>query len=136
MRHERQVFYETARLSFRRVTRTQHAPLTRLKRTRTGHLACLFELRGDTSHHAQGRNERQSTEHVRDSGALHLETLEGPVASRDGAHEPLRDAIAVQLELFQSVKFLSTIGLLENFVNVGLEVVVELFEQVFEQERE
>ena len=130
--HEREVLHESARLPLGRVARAQHAPLTRLERSRSRDLSRLLELGRDARHHAEGRDEREAREDVGDPGALHLEALEGPVAGRDGAHEPLRDPVAVQLELLDRVELGRALRLLEDLVNVRLEVVVELLEQVLE----
>ena len=128
MGHERQILDEATGLSLGRITRAQHAPLTRLEGPRAGHFARLFKLGRNARHHPQRRDERQAREDVGDARAFHLEPLEGPVARRDGADEPLGDAVAVELELLDGVEFRGAVGLFENLVNVGLEVVVELFE--------
>lgn len=65
--------------------------------------------------------------------ALHLEPLERPVARRDRSHKALRDAVAVELELLDRVELGRAVDLLENLVDVGLEVVVELLEEVLEE---
>jgi hypothetical protein len=73
---------------------------------------------------------------VGDSGTLHLESLERPVSRRDGADESLRDAVAVELKLLDGVELGRAVRLLEDLVDVGLEVVVELLEEIFEEERQ
>lgn len=134
--HERQVLDESARLSFGGITRAEDTPLTRLERTRSRDLARLLELRRDASHHPERRDERQPREDVSDPRTLHLESLERPVARRDGANEALRDAVAVELELLDGVEFGRAVDLLEDLVDVGLEIVVELLEEILEEQRE
>lgn len=136
MSHQRQVLDKSARLSLRRITRTEHSPLTRLQRSRSRDLARLLKLRRDPRHHAQRRDETQTREDVGDTGALHLETLEGPVTGRDGADETLGDAVAVELELLDRVELGRAVRLLEDLVDVDLQVVVELLEEIFEEEGE
>ena len=95
MSHESQILDETASLPFGRITRTQHSPLTRLKRTGSTNFSRLFKLTGDSGHHAQGRNITEPTEDMGNTGAFHLETLNGPVAGRYGTGEAGTDGIAV-----------------------------------------
>jgi hypothetical protein len=95
MRHQRQVLHQSTRLSFRRITRTQHSPLTRLQRSRSTDLPRLLELGRDTGHHSQRRDETQPRKDVSDPRPLHLETLEGPITGRDGADETLSDAVTM-----------------------------------------
>lgn len=78
--HERKILDETARLSLGRVRRTQHAPLRRLQRTRSGHFACLLELTRYACHHAKTRDVRKSREHVRDALTFHFKTFNYPIA--------------------------------------------------------
>ena len=131
--HEGEVLDESARLSFGGITRAEDTPLTRLERTRTRDLPRLLELRRDPRHHPKRRDERQPREDMGNARALHLEPLERPVARRDRSHKALRDAVAVELELLDRVELGRAVDLLENLVDVGLEVVVELLEEVLEE---
>lgn len=70
-----------------------------------------------------------------DPSSLHLESFERPIACRDGAHETLRYTITVELELLHRVEFGCALRLLEDLVDVGFEIVVELLEEIFEEER-
>ena len=135
MRHQGKVLDQTACFSFGRVAGTKHAPLTGLQRSRPTDLTRLLELRRDTGHHPQGRNERKPTQHVRDARPVHFETLERPVSGGDRPHKTGSDVIALELHRVERVKLACAGRLLQHFVNCGFKVGVECLEQVFEQER-
>ena len=136
MCHKRKVLHQPTRLPFRRIARAQHAPLTRLQRTRPTDLPRLLELGRDARHHPQRRDEREATEDVRDSRTVHLEPLEGPVSCRNGAHEASSDVVALELHGGEGVKLGRARGLLQHLVNGRLQVRVERLEEVLEEQSE
>ena len=126
--HQREVLDQSAGLSFWGIARTQHTPLARLQRSGTTDLPRLLELGADTRHHTQCADERESTENVSDTGPLHLETLQRPVARTDRAHKASRDVVAHKLHGVERVELRCSRWLLQDFVDGGLEVCVEGFE--------
>lgn len=67
-----------------------------------------------------------------DSCSFHFESLQGPISGGDSSNESLGYTITVQLELLDRVEFGCSVRLLENFVDVGLEIVVKLLEEILE----
>jgi hypothetical protein len=73
---------------------------------------------------------------VGDTCALHFESFQRPVPSRDRAHETGGDVVPLKLESVEGVKFVGARGLFQDFVDRGFEVGVKGFKEVFEEECE
>ena len=72
---------------------------------------------------------------MRNTGTFHFEALECPIACGDGSFHTGGDVVAVQFQVLVCIEFRRASRFLENFVYSQLEVVVELFEEVFEEKR-
>ena len=108
MRHQREVLDQPASFSFRRVARTQHAPLTGLQRAGATDLARLLELGRDSGHHPESRDERKPAENMRYASSVHLEPFEGPVPCGYRTHKARSDMIPLELHRIERIEFART----------------------------
>ena len=132
--HERQVFHQAARFTLRRVRGAEHAPLRRLQRSRPGHLPGFLKLRRDPRHHPQGGYERQPGQHLRHALALHPEALHRPVPAADRVLQAVAQGILSNA--LDDVKLSGAVALAQDRVRLALQVRVEPFEAVLEQQRQ
>ena len=70
------------------------------------------------------------------SGPLHLETLDGPVACRNGPCETGCDEIAVLPQLDSRIKLAGSVRFTNVLLDRILQIVIEALEQIFEKQRQ
>lgn len=94
--HEGEVFDESARLSFGRLGRADHAPVRVVELTRLGDLAIATDGSVAASEMGEGRGKGVTVEDLRDSGfRLHRLLLVAPVAGRERVLESVGDRVGL-----------------------------------------
>jgi hypothetical protein len=115
VRHEREVLDKTARLTFGRLGRADHAPVRVVQLARLGNLAVAADRRVAPPQMRQRRGKRVAVQDLRDTRpGLHRLLLVAPVAGRERILETVRDGRRpdgrVQLERLARLDALSTGG--------------------------
>jgi hypothetical protein len=94
-----------------------------------------------TAHEKERKEERKKEtisprQDVRNTGTLHLEPLETPVSGRDGADKSRSNEVGLIEQGLVGVKLGGSTRLFKDLVDARFQILVERFEDIFEQERE
>ena len=136
MGSQRQILDQPTTLSLRRITRTQHAPVTGLQCSRPCHFPRFFHLRGNPRHHSQRVDITLPAQDLRHTRSGHVEPFQNPISRRERPDKPLSNIVSDEGLRIKSDPVCDALAslLLQRFVNLGLKVVHECFEEIFEEE--